>query len=52
MDMTHFNDFDVNFESIDSRLFLVGCMNAFNNRFQAAGDSFLDNITFHYFFTN
>ena len=51
MDMTHLDDFDVNFESIDSRLFLVGCMNAFNNRFQAAGDSFLGNISWKQVFT-
>ena len=45
MDMVHWDDGNVNFGNIDSKLFLVGYLNAFNNRFQAAGDSFLGSIS-------
>ena len=45
MNMTHLDDYPVNFENLDTRLFFVGYMNAFNNRFQAAGDSFLGSIS-------
>ena len=45
MDTAHLDDYNVNFGNIDTRLFLVGYLNAFNNRFQAAGDSFLGSIS-------
>jgi len=35
----------MDFGNIDTKLFLVGSLNAFNNRFQAAGDSFLGSIS-------
>lgn len=43
--MTNSDDNNVNFRNIDTQLFFVGYMNAFNNRFQAAGDSFLGSIS-------
>jgi len=45
MDTAHLDDCSVSFGNMDAKLFLVGCLNAFNNRFQAAGDSFLDSIS-------
>jgi len=45
MNTAHLDDCNVNFGNIDTQLFLVGYLNAFNNRFQAAGDSFLGSIS-------
>ena len=45
MNMTDWDDCNVNFGNIDMKLFLVGYLNAFNNRFQAAGNSFLGSIS-------
>ena len=45
MHTTHLNDCNMDFGNIDTKLFLVGSLNAFNNRFQAAGDSFLGSIS-------
>lgn len=45
MNTAHLDDCSVDFENIDTQLFLVGYLNAVNNRFQAAGDSFLGSIS-------
>lgn len=45
MNTAHLDDCSVDFGNMDTRLFLVGYLNAFNNRFQAAGDSFLGSIS-------
>lgn len=41
---THFGE-DVSFDGLDASFFLVGLINEFNNRFQAAGDALIEEIS-------